>query len=64
MTTNVIEQAINSDNGARAAKIIQEALGIESDHMANYCFPKDWPTDSEKRAVIIAEWLKSLLLLD
>jgi hypothetical protein len=27
-------------DGDRAAKIIQNALGIESDDVANFCFPK------------------------
>jgi hypothetical protein len=31
---------INADDGDPAAKIIQDALGIESDEVANYCFPK------------------------
>jgi hypothetical protein len=38
--TNLLEQAINSNDGDRAAKIIQSALGIQSDEVANYCFPK------------------------
>jgi hypothetical protein len=38
--TNLLEQAINTDDGNRAAKLIQSALGIESDDVANYCFPK------------------------
>jgi hypothetical protein len=42
---NLIEQAIACDDGDRAAKIIQEALGIESDDVANYVFPKTWPAD-------------------
>ena len=29
--TNLLEQAISCDDGDRAAKIIKEALGIESD---------------------------------
>jgi hypothetical protein len=41
----------------RAAKIIQNALGIESDDVANYCFPKTWPVDRAQRARIIGEWL-------
>ena len=45
---NLIEQAIACDDGDRAARIIQDALGIESDD-ANYLFPKAWPTDREKR---------------
>jgi hypothetical protein len=35
--TNLLEQAIKCDDGDRAAKIIQQALGIESDDVANYC---------------------------
>ena len=40
---NLFEQAINSNDGHRAAKIIQDALGIDSDDVANYVFPKTWP---------------------
>ena len=53
--TNLLEQAIKCDDGDRAAKIIQDALGIESDDVANYVFPKTWPGDREKRARIIGE---------
>ena len=42
-----------------AAKIIQHALGIESDDVANYVFPKRWPSDREQRARIIGEWLQT-----
>ena len=38
--SNLLKEAISSDNGDHAAKIIQQALGIESDEVANYCFPK------------------------
>jgi hypothetical protein len=31
--------------------------GIENDDVVNYCFPKDWPTDRERRVRIIGEWL-------
>ncbi len=48
--------AIACDDGDRAAQIIQDALGIESDDVANYCFPKDRPEDREQRARIIGEW--------
>jgi len=34
--------------------MIQEALGLESDDVANYVFPKAWPTGREQRARIIA----------
>jgi hypothetical protein len=41
------------------AKIIQNALGIESDDVVNYTFPKRWPADREQRAAIIGEWLQT-----
>ena len=34
----------------RAAKTIRDALGIESDDVANYCFPKEWPANRDQRA--------------
>jgi hypothetical protein len=55
--TNLLAQAINSDDGDLAARIIQDALGIESDDVVNYCFPKTWPADREQRARIIGTWL-------
>jgi hypothetical protein len=45
------------NDGDSAARMIQEALGIESDQVANYVFPKSWPADREQRARIIGEWL-------
>jgi hypothetical protein len=42
---NLLEQAIECNDGDHAAKIIQHALGIESDDVANYVFPKTWPDD-------------------
>jgi uncharacterized protein HemY len=57
--TNLIEQAINCDDGDLASKIIRDALGIDSDDVANYCFPKEWPANREQRALIIAEWLQT-----
>jgi uncharacterized protein HemY len=56
---NLLEQAIDCDDGDRAAKMIREALGIESDEIANYTFPKSWPADREQRARIIGEWLRT-----
>ena len=56
---NLLEQAINCNDDDCAAKIIQDALGIESDDVANYCLPKTWPADREKRARIIGEWLQA-----
>jgi hypothetical protein len=57
--SNLLEEAISSDNGDHAAKIIQQALGIESDEVANNCFPKSWPNDRAQRASIIGEWLQT-----
>jgi hypothetical protein len=57
--TNLLKQAINTDDGDCAAKLIQNALGIESDEVANYCFPKTWPQDREQRARIIGDWLRA-----
>ena len=37
----------------------RDALGIESDDVVNYCFPKIWPIDRELRARIIGESLKT-----
>jgi hypothetical protein len=34
-------------------------FGIESDDVANYCFPKNWPEDHERRARIIGDWLRA-----
>ena len=42
----------------RAAKMIRDTLGIESDDVANYCFPKEWPANREHRANIV-EWLQT-----
>jgi hypothetical protein len=56
---NRLEQAINCNDGDSAAKIIQDALGIESDDVANYVFPKTWPKDRDQRARIIGEWLQT-----
>ena len=56
---NLLEKAIGADNGELATKIIQDALGIESDDVANYCFPKTWPADREQRARIIGDWLQT-----
>ena len=57
--STALQIVFNSDDGDSAAKIIQDALGIESDDVANYVFPKTWPTDREQRARIIGEWLQT-----
>ena len=56
---NLFAQAINFDDADRTAKIIQDALGIESDDVVTYCFPKTWPADHEQRARIIGTWLQT-----
>ena len=40
---NLLRQAINCDDADHAAKLIQDALDIESGDIVNYCFPKEWP---------------------
>jgi hypothetical protein len=52
---NLLEQAIECNDGDHAAKIIQ----LESDDVANYVFPKTWPSDREQRARIIGDWLQT-----
>jgi len=44
--TNLLEEAINCDDGDRAAKIIQDALDIESDDVAI-------TTASQRRGLLI-----------
>ena len=53
--TNLLEQAISVDDGNRAAKLIQNALGIERDRWRPYCFPKSWLRDREQRTRIIGD---------
>ena len=38
--SKLLERAISTEDADRAAKIIQDPLGIESNEVANYCFPK------------------------
>jgi len=56
---NLLEQAINCDDADRAARIILDALGIQSDELANHCLRRYWPTDRKQRARIIGNWLQS-----
>jgi len=58
-TNNLLAQAVNCDDGERAAEIIQNALGIKSDDLVKYCFPNDWPAHREERARIIGERLEA-----
>jgi hypothetical protein len=57
--TNLLEDAISANDGDWAARLIQNALGIESNEVANYCFPKSWPKDRGLRARIIGDWLRA-----
>ena len=57
--TNRLQEAINCNDGDQAARIIQDALGLETDDVAKYCFPINWPADREQRAAIIGEWLQT-----
>lgn len=54
---NLLEQAINCDDGGGAAKIIMDALGIETGDLAKHCL-KNWPTDRKQRGYIIGNWLQ------
>lgn len=56
-TDNLLEQAINCDDAHSAARIIMDALGIETDELANYCL-KNWPTDRKQRARTVGNWLQ------
>ena len=35
------------------------SASIESDDVANYCFPKQWPADRERRVAVIGDWLQN-----
>ena len=59
MTANLLERAISAEDADRAAEIIKRALGIESDDVVDYCFPKHWPADCGQSAHIIGEWLQT-----
>ena len=48
--TNLLAEAIACDDPDRAAKMILDALAIESDDVVHYCFPTEWPADRERRA--------------
>jgi hypothetical protein len=56
---NLIQAAIDDSDGERAAKTIRDALGIESDEVVNYSFPKHWPDSREQRARVIGDWLRT-----
>jgi hypothetical protein len=56
---NLIQAAIDDNDGECAAKTIRDALGIESDEVVNYSFPKHWPDSREQRARVIGDWLRT-----
>ena len=53
---NPFLDALFSPNAPRGSTA---ALGIASDEVANYVFPKTWPANREQRARVIGEWLKA-----
>ncbi len=53
---NVLRRAINCNDRDRAAWIIMDALGIETDELAKFCL-KHWPSERKQRARIIGHWL-------
>jgi hypothetical protein len=55
---NLLEAAIESEDGDRAAQAIREALGIETEEVTNHSFPKHWPDNREQRARVIGDWLR------
>jgi uncharacterized protein HemY len=57
--TTLLAQVINCDDPNQAARIIRDALGIESDDVGELLLPTTWPTDRERRARYIGEWLKT-----
>ena len=48
-----MKAAVPSPLCGKNLKIIQQALGIESDEVVNCTFPKNWPSVREQRARII-----------
>jgi hypothetical protein len=52
--TNLLARAINCSDGDQAAKIIQDAVGIESDDAANYCFLQTWPAIASSTPALLA----------
>jgi hypothetical protein len=56
---NVLEKAVNCNDGDRAIAHIVDALGINPEDMARYDFPKTWPQDRQGRARIIGDWLQN-----
>jgi hypothetical protein len=56
---NLIQAAIDDNDGDHAAKMIRNAFGIASDEITNYSFPKHWPDTRERRARVIGDWLRT-----
>jgi hypothetical protein len=54
------QRRLSCNDGDRAAKIIRDALGIETDDVSNDYLPESnyWLTDRDPRACIIGDWLK------
>jgi hypothetical protein len=56
---NLIHAAIDDSDGEHAAKVIRDALGIESDEVVNYSLSKYWPDSREQRARVIGDSLRT-----
>jgi hypothetical protein len=56
---NLLAEAINSDDPDRAARIIRDALGIESDDVVGTASRQSGPRTAIPRARYIGEWLKT-----
>jgi hypothetical protein len=56
--SNLFQEAISSDNGDHAAKVIQKGSSIRNPNPV-VCFPKSWPDDRAQRASITGEWLQT-----
>ena len=52
--TNLLARAINYSDGHQATEIIQDAVGIESDDVANYCFLQTWPAIASSTPALLA----------
>ena len=53
------KSAASSVFDGRIDRMSGQLLGIESDDVIGYCFPRRWPADRERRAAIIGDWLQT-----
>ena len=57
--TNLLEQAINSNDADHAAGLFRPRSASRATKLPTTVFPKSWPSDREQRARIIGEWLQA-----